>query len=83
MERWSTQIYSRCSGSGNAERRGRCKWAIQKLNANAERANVALSALANAAEITAVVSGKLTRAELRLRRNAFSDTSIGLGGRCA
>jgi hypothetical protein len=45
---------------------------IQKLNANAEKANVALSALANAAKRTAVVSGKLTRAEMRQRRNAFS-----------
>ena len=44
---------------------------IQKLDANAEKANAALSALANAAKRIAVVSGKATSAEMRRRRNAF------------
>ena len=81
VERWSTQLYRRCFGAGNAERRGKCIWAIQELNANAEKANVALSALANVAKRNAVVSEKLTRLDLRRWLRAFLDASIGLGGR--
>ena len=54
---------------------------IQKLNASAEKANVALSTLANAVRRAAVVSGNPTRAGLRRRRDALVDTPIGLGGR--
>ena len=74
-------MYRRCFGAGNAERKGKCIWAIQKLNANAEKANVALSALANVAKRNAVVSEKLTRLDLRRWLRAFLDASIGLGGR--